>query len=53
MPVFIVSIVPLMVITYLAQDSLGLPLALAAGWALFLPLLLLLSRRHWRSNTTA
>lgn len=49
-PVFIVSILPLMVITYLAQEPLGLPLALAAGWAVFLPLLLLLSRRHWRSN---
>lgn len=52
-PVFMVSIVPLMVVTYLAQGRLGLPLALAAGWAMFLPLLILYSRRHWRSNTTA
>jgi len=52
-PVFIVSIVPLMAVTYLTQEALGLPLALLAGWAVFLPLLLLFSRRHWRSNATA
>ncbi|MFH1567102.1 MAG: hypothetical protein ABIL09_03820 [Gemmatimonadota bacterium] len=49
-PVFMASIVPLMVVTYLLQDHLGLPLALAAGWGAFLPLLFAFSRRHWRSN---
>lgn len=49
-PVFIVSIVPLMVVTYLLQDRVGLPLALAAGWVVFLPMLLFFSRRHWRTN---
>ncbi|MFH1568148.1 MAG: hypothetical protein ABIL09_09130 [Gemmatimonadota bacterium] len=52
-PVFMASIVPLMVVTYLLQDHLGLPLALAAGWAAFLPLLFAFSRRHWRSNDLA
>lgn len=47
-PLLMLTLVPLMGVAYLAQDSLGLPGGLAAGWVLFLILSTPLLRWQWR-----
>jgi len=49
-PIVILGLVPLMVVTYLLQDHLGLAPSLLMGWVVFLSVLALLTRRQWASR---
>ena len=49
-PLLILALVPLMVVTYLLQDHLGLGPSLLVGWVVFLGLLALLTRHQWASD---
>jgi len=51
-PAFIVAMVPMLAVCHLTQGHLGLAPALALGWAAFLPVLLLLTRRLWRPQAS-
>lgn len=46
-PILILALVPLMIVTYLLQEHIGLGWSLLAGWVVFLFLLALLTRRQW------
>lgn len=47
-PMLMMTLVPLMTVAYLTQGSLGLAGGLAAGWIVFLLLLIPLTRWQWR-----
>ena len=47
-PTLMCALVPLMVVVRLTQPSLGLGLALALGWLVYVPLLLFLTRADRR-----
>ena len=51
MPVLMLTMVPLMVVTRLTQDYLGLGGGLLLGWCVFLALLVPLIRRMWLQET--
>lgn len=46
-PVLILCMVPMMAVTHLAQERLGLPLALALGWLALLGIFIPFTRRQW------
>lgn len=59
-PVIMITLAPMLVVLHLAQPRLGAGGALAAGWAVFLPALYLVTRHQWagqdrhvRRNTAA
>lgn len=46
-PVLMVTLIPLLVVSHLTHEALGLGLSLAAGWAVFLAALWLVTRHMW------
>jgi hypothetical protein len=46
-PVLMVTLIPLIVVSHLTHDTLGLGLSLAVGWAVFLVALWIVTRRMW------
>lgn len=52
-PTWMLAMVPMMAVMRLTQASLGTGLALLLGWAVFLAVLLPLTRRQWRQAEAA
>jgi hypothetical protein len=49
-PIFIMTMIPMMVVVRLTQDHMGLEGAMALGWVAFLAVLLPMMRNHWASQ---
>ncbi len=50
LPIMMLTMVPLMAVSYLARPHVGLAWSLACGWVVFLALLLPLTRRQWQQT---
>jgi hypothetical protein len=49
-PVIMVTLASLMAVAYLTQNLWGLPLALVAGWSVFLPLFAVITIQMWSTK---